>query len=103
MLRPDSTPRGERGTHLARHTKIIIETDSLILLRGRKSLQAICPECGVEREMIPIDEVGIVSNLLPLEVEAWMQQEGLHRLRAPDGTLMLCVGSMLKHVRRTAE
>lgn len=103
MLRPDSAPLGTRGAHVARHTKITLETDSLILLRGRKPLQAICPECGVEREMIPIDEVGIASNLPPLEVEAWMQQEGLHRLRAPDGTLMLCVSSMLKQVRRTTE
>ena len=103
MLRLDSAPRGMKGMHLARHTKITVETDSLILLRGGKPMLAICPECGLEREMIPIDEIGIVSNLPPSEVEAWMQQEGLHRLRAPDGTLMLCVGSMLKHVRRTTE
>jgi hypothetical protein len=84
---------------LAKHTKITIQTDSLIVMRGRKPLKAICPECGVETEMIPVSEIGIVSNLPPTEVNAWMQAEGLHRLHAPDGTLLLCLSSMLKRVR----
>jgi hypothetical protein len=88
---------------LAKHTKITIQTDSLIVMHGRKPLQAICPACGVETEMIPISDIGIVSNLAPAEVEAWMQAEGLHRLRAPDGTLLLCLSSMLKQIRGTTE
>jgi len=88
---------------LAKHTKIIIQTDSLIVMRSRKPLQAFCPECGVEREMIPISEIGIVSNLMPCEVETWMQAEGLHRLYASDGRLLLCLSSMLKQVKGTTE
>ena len=85
---------------MAKHTKITIETDTLLVLRGRTPILAICPECSVEREMIPIHEVGIVSNLTPSEVAAWMQAEDLHRTYAPDGALLLCMNSILKRLQK---
>ena len=84
---------------MAKQTKITIETDSLLVLRGRKPLRAWCPQCGAEGEMIPLNEVGIVSNLTLPEVEAWMQGEDLHRARATDGAPLICLSSMLKRQR----
>ncbi len=52
-------------------TRVTIETDSLLVLRGRKSLRIWCPQCGAEAEMIPLNDVGVVSNLPPAEVQAW--------------------------------
>ena len=85
---------------MARQTKITIETDSLLILRGRSSLRAWCPECGSEVEMIPLDGVGVISNLTPTEVEAWMQSEDLHHTGAADGAPLICLNSMLKRVRK---
>ena len=48
---------------MAKRTRITIETDSLLVLRGRKSLWAWCPQCGAEAEMIPLNDVGLISNL----------------------------------------
>jgi hypothetical protein len=87
---------------LSKHTKITIETDTLLVLRGRRPLLAFCPACGVEAEMIPIEEAGIVSNLTASEVEAWMQAEDLHRTHAPDGALLLCLSSMVKRLQKTS-
>jgi hypothetical protein len=86
---------------MAKHTKITIETDSLLVLRGRRSLRAWCPECGAEGEMIRLDEVGVISNLPPPEVKAWIQSEDLHHSEAADGAHMICLNSMLKRVRKT--
>ena len=85
---------------MAKRTKITIETDSLLVLRGRKSLRTWCSQCGTETEMIPLNGVGVVSNLPPAEVQAWIESEGLHYTKADAGAL-LCLNSMLRRVQRT--
>lgn len=85
---------------MAKRTTITLETDSLLVLRGRIPLRAWCPECGAEGEMIPLNELGVVSNLRPPEVEAWIQSEDLHHTRAADGAPLLCLNSMLKRVHK---
>ena len=45
--------------------------------------------------------VGVVSNLLPSEVQAWMESEDLHRSQAPDGGLLICLNSLLKRVQKS--
>jgi hypothetical protein len=88
---------------MAKRTRITIETDSLLVLRGRKSLRAWCPQCGAEAEMIPLDDLGVVSNLPPAEVQAWMESPDLHHTKTADGTALICLNSMLKRVRRTRQ
>ena len=84
---------------MAKQVKITFETDSLLVLRGRMPLRAWCPECAAETEMIPLDDVGVVSNLPPAEVRTWMESEALHHTTSPDGAPMICLNSMLKRVR----
>ena len=86
---------------MAKHTKITIEFDSVLFLRGRRSLRAWCPECGAEGEMIRLDELGVVSNLAPPEAEVWIQSESLPQSKAADGAHLICLNSMLKRVSRT--
>jgi hypothetical protein len=85
---------------LAKRTTITVETDSLLVIRGRRLLRAWCPECGAEGEMIPLNEVGVISNLTPPEVEAWIQSEDLHHTTATDGHPLICLNSMLKRVHK---
>jgi hypothetical protein len=85
---------------MAKQTKITIETDSLFVLRGQSPLLAWCPQCAAEVEMIPLDGVGVISNLAPPEVEAWLQSETIHRSQAIDGTPLICLNSLLKRVQK---
>ena len=85
---------------MAKRTRITIETDSVLLLRGRRPLRAWCPQCGAETEMVPLNEVGVVSNLLPAEVQAWMESPELHHATSADGVALICLNSMLKRTRR---
>ena len=85
---------------MSKETKITIETDSLLILRGRSSLRAWCPDCASEAEMIPLDGMGVISNLSATEVEAWIQSEDLHHLMAADGALLVCLNSMLKRIHK---
>src|SRR4051794_10313758 len=43
---------------MAKQTKITIETDSLLILRGRNSTRAWCPRCAAEGEMIALENTG---------------------------------------------
>ncbi len=53
--------------------------------------------------MIPMNDVGVVSNLSPAGVKAWMESPDLHHTNTADGTALICLNSMLKGVRRTTE
>jgi hypothetical protein len=86
---------------MAKRTRITIETDSLLVLRGRKSLLAWCPQCGAEAEMIPLNDLGVLSNLPLTEVQAWVESPDLHHTKAASGTDLICLNSMLKRLRIT--
>jgi hypothetical protein len=88
---------------MAKRTRITIETDSLLVLRGRKSLRAWCPQCGSEAEMIPLNDVGVVSNLPQEEVQEWMESPDLHHTKTAGGAALICLNSMLKRVRKTRD
>lgn len=85
---------------MAKQTRITIETDSLLVLRGRTSLRAWCQQCATEAEMIPVDGVGVVSNLPPSQVEAWLECEEIHRSQADDGGQLICLNSLVKRIQR---
>jgi hypothetical protein len=89
------------ATTMAKHTKITIETDSLLVLRGRSSLRGWCPRCAAEGEMIRLDNIGVISNLEPSEVEAWLESEVIHRSRGSDGSPLICLNSLLRRVHKT--
>ena len=80
-----------------------METDSLLVLRGPTLLRVWCPQCGVEAEMIPLNDVGVVSNLPAAEVQAWMESPDLHHAQTADGAALICLNSMLKRTQRSRE
>jgi hypothetical protein len=86
---------------MAKQTKITIETDSLLILRGRSSVRAWCPRCAAEVEMIAMEDVGVISNLDPHALEKWLHSEELHRLQAADGSPLTCLNSLLARVQKT--
>jgi len=85
---------------MAKQTKITIETDSLLILRGRSSLRAWCPQCAAEGEMIPVEGVGVISNLEPRALEAWLESEEIHRSQTADSAPLICLNSLLKRVQK---
>ncbi|MEA3006577.1 MAG: hypothetical protein QOI94_1846 [Acidobacteriaceae bacterium] len=86
---------------MAKQTKITIETDSLLILRGRSSVRAWCSRCAAEVEMIALEDMGVISNLERPELEAWLNSGELHRLQAADGSALTCLNSLLARVQKT--
>jgi hypothetical protein len=86
---------------MAKQTKITIETESLLVLRGRSSKRAWCPRCAAEVDMIALETAGVVSNLEPAALEEWLNSAELHQLQAADGSTLTCLNSLLAHVPKT--
>jgi len=86
---------------MAKQTKITIETDSLLILRGRSSGRAWCPLCAAEGEMIALEEVGLISNLERSALEEWLNSRNLHRLQSADGSTLICLNSLLTRLQKT--
>ena len=86
---------------MAKHTKITIESDSLLILRSGSSQRAWCPRCAAEGDMIALENAGVVSNLDQPSLEEWLNSEELHRSRATDGSTLICLNSLLARVQKT--
>ena len=86
---------------MAKKTTITVETDSLLILRGRNSIRAWCPRCAAEVEMIAMNDTGAISNLDQPELHEWLNSEELHRLQATDGSTLTCLNSLLARVQIT--
>lgn len=88
---------------MAKRTRIIVETDSLLIVRGRSSLRAWCSRCGAEVELIALEDTGVISNLERSELEQWLNSGELHRLEAADGSTLTCLNSLLTRVQKTSQ
>jgi hypothetical protein len=86
---------------MTRQTKITIETDSLLFLRGRNSIRAQCPLCRADSEMVALENLQVVSNLDRTSLEEWINSGDLHRLQSADGVTLICLNSLLNLVRKT--
>jgi hypothetical protein len=86
---------------MAKHTKITIESDSLLILRSGSSQRGWCPRCSAEGEMIALENTGVASNLDQPALEEWLNSEELHRSRATDGSTLICLNSLLARVQKT--
>ena len=88
---------------MAKQTRITIETESMLILRGRNSQPLWCPHCGAMAEMIAVENLGVMSNLDQLELEEWLNSEQLHRSQTTHGSELICLNSLLARVQNTRD
>ena len=86
---------------MAKQTKITIETDSLLILRGRNSNRAWCPRCAAQAEMIAFENLGVITNLDRAAVEEWLSSGEFHRSQSANGPTLICLNSLLARVQNT--
>jgi hypothetical protein len=84
---------------MAKKTTISIETDSLLIMRGRNLPRAWCPICAAESEMIALANAAVISNLDRPAIDEWLNSGELHRSQAADGFELICLNSLLARVQ----
>jgi len=80
---------------VARSTRITIESDSLLIVRGQTSSRRWCTQCAEEVDMFALQGTAVFSNLLAHEVVEWLNSGDLHRSQTPEGTELICLNSLL--------
>jgi hypothetical protein len=80
---------------MARRTKITIESNSLLILLGGSSKRVWCPQCAAEAEMVALGNAGAISNSEQLDLEKWPNSEQVHRSQATDGSVQICLTSLV--------
>jgi len=94
-----SCDRQGKANFMAKQTKITIETDSLLIFRGRNSSRAWCPRCKAEGETIALESLGVMTNLDRVALEKWLESGELHRWQTAEGSALICLNSLLARVQ----
>jgi hypothetical protein len=54
---------------MAKQRRITIETDTLLVLKGKSSVRAWCARCGADAETVELDAAVVMSNLKSSETQ----------------------------------
>jgi len=90
---------GDMSGDMAKKTTITIESASVVVMHGQSLPRAWCSICAAESEVIALDSIGVVSNLKPEVIEAWLSSGQLHHARSTDGSDVICLNSLLATVQ----
>lgn len=85
---------------MTKQMTITIESESLWILHSRSSRRAWCPACAAEAEVISLEPGSLLSQEGPA-LEQWLKSEEVHRAQAPDGSVLICLSSLLNRVQNT--
>ncbi len=83
---------------MARQTRITVETNSMLVLRGRSLMRAWCAFCGSEQEMVALERVRDDAGAQNVSADEWLSRSSLHFLDANGGRLV-CLRSLLASVK----
>jgi hypothetical protein len=79
-----------------RGTRIKVETDRLLIIRRRHAIHSWCPQCGEEVDMVCAEEAAALVETLRLTLPNCLAKERWHITRAPGGSPLICLDSLLK-------
>lgn len=81
---------------MTRQTTVTIETNALLILKSRTTTPTWCSHCGAEVEMMVISSEQ-VSAIVP-----WFDMQAVHLSEGADGSMTLCLNSLLSHAQTTS-
>jgi hypothetical protein len=86
---------------MTKQTKITVQTDFLLLFRGRNSRRARCPLCNEETDVVALENLQVISNLDRPSLEEWINSGELHRVQSDNGSPLICLNSLLACISNT--
>jgi hypothetical protein len=79
--------------------EITIQTDRLVLIRGRRSTRAWCQQCGREVEMVGLAQAAALTGGNKPLLPGSDQNHGWHVSEDQNGSPLICLESVLKSIR----
>jgi hypothetical protein len=81
-------------------TRITIESERVSITRWSGSLpRNWCQSCGAEVEMLSLEQASGLTQVLPRGILADSEARGVHATEASDGSMQICLPSLLKCTR----
>jgi hypothetical protein len=77
-------------------TEITIQTERLVLIRGRRSTRAWCQQCGREVEMVGLSQAAALAGGVKPTLPDSTQGRGWHVSEDQNGSPLICMESVLK-------
>ena len=86
-----------------RSVEITVETDEVVLHRGRTGLAPLaCPVCR-RRPMVPPEQAARMIGASARAIYAWVEAGKVHFVEMPDGGLLVCSGSLPARVKAAGQ
>jgi hypothetical protein len=76
--------------------EITIETDRVVIIRRNRPTRALCQECGSEVDMLDMTTAAEITGMTDRILRELMDAQELHLVQSPDGSLRICLESLLK-------
>jgi hypothetical protein len=73
---------------------LTIETTTLVLVHRGSPRRAWCAACGMDGEMVALGDISGPSTAR-FAIERWLDSCRVHRIESPDGTVLICLASLL--------
>jgi len=80
-----------------KRTEITVETDQVLIIRQRRSgVRAWCDGCAEQVKMARAEEAAALAGVTARTIYRWVEAEKVHFTETPDGSLFICLNSLLK-------
>jgi hypothetical protein len=79
--------------------EITIETDRVVIIRRNRPTRAQCQECGSEADMLDMTTAAELTGMTDQMLRDLVDAQELHLGQSPDGSLRICLESLLKSKR----
>ena len=86
-----------------RKLEITIQTSQLLTIRGGRSSRAWCQQCNAEREVVRLETVALLAESIATLLKAGAPSADWHISQAPDGSLLICLPSLLRMTEMDCE
>lgn len=82
--------------------EVFIEREETVLLRGGTPVrgQRECPVCGPGSLLLTVEEASWLHGQTVRAICRWAESNEVHSLDAPDGRLLVCLGSLARKAAR---
>jgi len=80
----------------AKTTRIIVETETRLVIRRAKTDLAWCPECCAQVDVISLDSQTLLDPVTAARIQEWLGGGTLHSWRCADGPTQICLESLFR-------
>lgn len=96
--RPERANQAEAGM-AKRTTRITVETERILIIRGANPVRSWCTQCAAEVDMVVPEAAGVLAQVDHSRIQRWLDAEELHAAQMKDGSARICLDSLLKSAR----